>query len=72
MPAPQGVVKVNDKELQQFVQDDGSYLVSCENQHKICVNKSRDCFYIFWTPRKGVPTGPNNCVIEKVELYEII
>lgn len=72
VPAPQGVVKVNDKELQQFVQDDGSYLVSCENQHKICVNKSRDCFYIFWTPRKGVPTGPNNCVIEKVELYEII
>lgn len=71
VPAPQGVVKVNDNELKQLVQSDGTYLVSCEHNHKIRISKSKDCFYIFWTPREGKTTGPNNCVIEKVELYEI-
>ena len=72
VPAPKGVVKINDEELQRYAQKDNSYILECQGHHKICVNKSEDCFYIFWTPRNGKATGPGNCVIEKVDLYEVI
>ena len=72
VPAPKGVVKINDEELQRYAQKDNSYLLECQGHHKICVKKSEDCFYIFWTPRNGKATGPENCVIEKVDLYEVV
>ena len=72
VPAPKGVVKINDEELQRYAQKDNSYLLECQGHHKICVKKSEDCFYVFWTPRNGKATGPDNCVIEKVDLYEVI
>lgn len=36
------------------------------------VKDNDDEFYIWWTPRMGRRTGPNNCVVELVELYKTL
>ncbi len=65
------VVIVPGKKLKRYLQKDGSYLVACENGHNITIKKSDDVFYLYWTPRRGKYTGPNNCVIETVDLYYV-
>lgn len=63
------VIYLNELDLSSFLQEDGSYVIMCENHHKITIRKSTDKFYIFWQPREGKFTGPNNNVIEVVDLY---
>jgi hypothetical protein len=67
-----GIIRVEESELSNFIQNDGSYLVPCKNHHTIKVRKSSDKFYIFWQPENGKYTGPLNSAIEVVDLYEII
>lgn len=63
------VICLNERDLSSFLQEDGSYVIMCKNHHKITIRKSTDKFYIFWQPRDGKFTGPNNNVIEVVDLY---
>ena len=67
-----GVINLSEQELRKYLQQDGTYEISCENHHTLKIKKSLDKFYIFWQPRNGKPTGPNKCVIETVDLYEVV
>lgn len=67
-----GVINMSESELHKYLQDDGDYLITCKNGHSLKIRKSKDKFYIFWQPRNGRLTGPNNSTIETVDLYEII
>lgn len=67
----EGVICLDEKELVKFIQEDGSYIITCKNHHEIRIKKSTDKFFIFWQPRNGKPTGPNNSIIEVVDIYEV-
>lgn len=66
-----GVINLNKKELLKFRNSDDTYKIHCEKKHEIIIRKSKDKFYIFWQPRNGKRTGPNKCIIETVDLYEV-
>lgn len=66
------MINLSEQELRKYLQQDGTYEISCENHHTLKIKKSLDKFYIFWQPRNGKPTGPNKCVIETVDLYEVV
>ena len=66
------IIQLTEKELINCRQENGDYLIQCNNGHKFVIRKSEDKFYLYWTPRRGKRTGPNNCVIETVDLYELV
>ena len=66
------IIQKTDDDILQCKQSDGSYVIECRHGHKVQVKVSKDHFYIFWTPRNGEPSGPGGCVIEKVDLYEVV
>ena len=66
------IIQKTEDDILHSKQSDGSYLIECKHGHKVQVKVSADHFYIFWTPRNGEPSGPGGCVIEKVDLYEVV
>ncbi|MCM1142407.1 MAG: hypothetical protein NC453_27880 [Muribaculum sp.] len=67
-----GIINISGSDMNNYIQEDGDYIVTCKSGHKIKIRKSSDKFYIFWQPKNGRPTGPCNSIIETVDLYEII
>ena len=43
--------------------------VKCNQNHLSVIHSTNDCFYVWWTPRMGKRTGPNNSIIEIVPIY---
>ena len=43
--------------------------VKCNKNHLSVIHNTNDRFYIWWTPRMGKRTGPNNSIIEIVPIY---
>lgn len=71
----QSSVIVNDDTLEQYRQPDGTFLIPCSSKGCDCktqVRLSEDKFYILWTPKGGKPTGPDEGLIEIVDLYEVV
>ncbi len=66
------IIKLTEKDLDLYRQENGDYYIQCKKGHDIVIRKSKDKFYLYWTPRRGKRTGPNNCVIETVDLYEVV
>ena len=66
------ILQLTEKELTNCRKDNGDFIVRCNKGHKIVIRKSEDKFYLYWTPRRGKRTGPNNCIIETVNLYEVV
>ena len=59
------ILQLTEKELTNCRKDNGDFIVRCNKGHKIVIQrgKSEDKFYLYWTPRRGKRTGPNNCII---------
>ena len=65
------IIQLTEKDLDSCRQPNGDYLIKCKQGHEIIIRKSEDKFYLYWTPRRGKYTGPNKCVIETVDVYEV-
>lgn len=64
-------LNICEENLQESLQSKGIYEISLSRNSKKTIRKSLDKFYIFWQPINGRPTGPNNCIIEVVDIYEV-
>lgn len=61
------IVKDEKKKFNSFVKAGGA--IKCLKGHLSLLYKTTDKFYIWWTPRNGKRTGPNNVIIETVPVY---
>lgn len=68
----EGIIQMNDDELMTHQICEGTYKVKCDNHHEMIIKRSEDKFFIYWAPRRGEKTGPNNVMIETVDLYELV
>ena len=73
-----GSIIITPKEFNYIVRDEkrlrnnlvkAGGAVRCNKNHLSVIHRTKDCFYIWWTPRMGKRTGPNNSVIEIVPVY---
>lgn len=69
---------ITPKEFDYIVRDDKKVndnltkaggTIRCNKNHLSVIHRTKDFFYIWWTPRMGKRTGPNNSVIEFVPIY---
>ncbi len=67
-----GIVQLNDDELKRCQIGDEIYKIVCDHHHDMIIKKSSDKFFIYWAPRRGKRTGPNDSMIETVDLYELV
>ena len=61
------IVKDEKKKFNNFVKAGG--VIKCSKGHLSLLYRTTDKFYIWWTPRNGKRTGPNNVIIETVPVY---
>lgn len=61
------IVKDERKKFNSFVKAGGA--IKCLKGHLSLLYRTTDKFYIWWTPRNGKRTGPNNVIIETVPVY---
>ena len=61
------IVKDEKKKFNSFVKAGGA--IKCLKGHLSLLYRTTDKFYIWWTPRNGKRTGPNNVIIETVPVY---
>lgn len=73
-----GSIIITPKEFNYIVKDEKKLknnlvkvggAVRCNKNHLSVIHRTKDCFYIWWTPRMAKRTGPNNSVIEIVPVY---
>lgn len=73
-----GSIIITSKEFNYIVRDEkrlnhnlvkAEGAVRCNKNHLSVIHRTKDFFYIWWTPRMGKRTGPNNSVIEIVPVY---
>lgn len=78
MESQVGSIIITPKEFNYIVRDEkrlknnlvkAGGAVRCNKNHLSVIHCTKDCFYIWWTPRMGKRTGPNNSVIEIVPVY---
>ena len=78
MESQVGSIIITPKEFNYIVRDEkrlknnlvkAGGAVRCNKNHLSVIHRTKDCFYIWWTPRMGKRTGPNNSVIEIVPVY---
>ena len=67
-----GIVQLNDDELKRCRIGEEIYKIVCDHHHDMIIKKSSDKFFIYWAPRRGKRTGPNDSMIETVVLYELV
>lgn len=61
------IVKDEKKKFKNFIKAGGA--IKYSKGHISLLYRTTDKFYIWWTPRNGKRTGPNNVVIETVQVY---
>lgn len=61
------IVKDEKKKFNNFIKAGGA--IKCTKGHISLLYRTTDKFYIWWTPRNGKRTGPNNVIIETVPVY---
>lgn len=61
------IVKDEKKRFNNFIKAGGA--IKCSKGHLSLLYRTTDKFYIWWTPRNGKRTGPNNVIIETVPVY---
>lgn len=73
-----GSIIITPKEFDYIVRDEKKVndnltkaggTIRCNKNHLSVIHRTKDFFYIWWTPRMGKRTGPNNSVIEFVPIY---
>ena len=73
-----GSIIITPKEFNYIVKDEkrlknnlvkAGGAVKCNKNHLSVIHSTNDCFYVWWTPRMGKRTGPNNSIIEIVPIY---
>lgn len=73
-----GSIIITPKEFNYIVKDEkrlnnnlvkAGGAVKCNKNHLSVIHSTTDCFYVWWTPRMGKRTGPNNSIIEIVPVY---
>lgn len=73
-----GSIIITPKEFNYIVKDEkrlnnnlvkAGGAVKCNKNHLSVIHSTTDCFYVWWTPRMGKRTGPNNSIIEIVPIY---
>lgn len=73
-----GSIIITPKEFNYIVRDEkrlnhnlikAGGALRCNKNHLSVIHRTKDFFYIWWTPRMGKRTGPNNSVIEIVPVY---
>ena len=73
-----GSIIISPKEFNYIVKDEKKLknnlvkaggAVKCNKNHLSVIHSTNDCFYVWWTPRMGKRTGPNNSIIEIVPIY---
>lgn len=73
-----GSIIITPKEFNYIVRDEkrlknnlvkAGGAVKCNKNHLSVIHSTNDCFYVWWTPRMGKRTGPNNSIIEIVPIY---
>ena len=78
MGSQAGSIIITPKEFNYIIRDEkrlknnlikAGGAVRCNKNHLSVIHRTKDCFYIWWTPRMGKRTGPNNSVIEIVPVY---
>ena len=78
MGAQVGSIIITPKEFNYIVKDEkrlnnnlvkAGGAVKCNKNHLSVIHSTTDCFYVWWTPRMGKRTGPNNSIIEIVPIY---
>lgn len=63
-------INLNDKNLKKILSK-GECEMFINGNRPVKIRKSKDKFYIFWQPRNGKLMGPNKCIIEVVDIYEL-
>ncbi len=66
-----GIVQLNDDELKKCQVGEGTYRIICDHHHQMIIKKSSDKLFLYWAPRRGKRMGPNDSIIETVDLYEL-
>lgn len=61
------IVKDEKKRFNNFIKAGGA--IKCSKGHLSLLYRTTDKFYIWWTPRNGKRTGPNNVIIETIPVY---
>ena len=61
------IVKDEKKKFNNFIKAGGA--IKCTKGHISLLYRTTDKFYIWWTPRNGKRTGPNNVIIETVPVF---
>ena len=61
------IIKDEKKKFNNFIKAGGA--LKGTNGHISLLYRTTDKFYIWWTPRNGKRTGPNNVIIETVPVY---
>ena len=61
------IVKDEKRLKNNLVKEGGA--VKRNKNHLSVIHSTNDCFYVWWTPRMGKRTGPNNSIIEIVPIY---
>lgn len=61
------IIKDEKKKFNNFIKAGGA--LKGTKGHISLLYRTTDKFYIWWTPRNGKRTGPNNVIIETVPVY---
>ena len=66
------IIHLTEKELDSCRQPNGDYIIKCKMGHNTIVRKSEDSFYLYWRPHGDQYTGPQECIIEAFDVYEVV